>query len=293
MQSVGSKLRAARITAGWSLEDVSARTRITLKTLEAIENDDLGKISSPFLYRSFARQFANDLRLDLGEEIQATAKSMPSPLIPGQAEHPPHLTLPAMRPRKTQGWRFLYSIFSLIVVLGCCSGVYGVWESANFSIANTLASFTRGMRLSAAKSSRVDAHTTFAVSAFSRGLLIPTLEVQRPGELDLPMTMRTTAVSHVELSATEPSWVSIVADGKETFSGTLATTDKKTVDAETVRLKTGNAGALNVVFNGKSIGSIGSPGQVRTLVFAKNRCEVVHPVITIPATILAFSPSGE
>ena len=89
MQSVGTRLREARIKKGYTLEDINARTRISLKNLDAIESDDLAKISSPFTYRSFVKQLADLAGLDhatLATDAQAASTTMPEPLVPGQEE---------------------------------------------------------------------------------------------------------------------------------------------------------------------------------------------------------------
>ena len=89
MQSVGTRLREARIKKGYTLEDINARTRISLKNLNAIESDDLSKISSPFTYRSFVKQVADTLGVDfatLAPDVQAASSTMPEPLVPGQEE---------------------------------------------------------------------------------------------------------------------------------------------------------------------------------------------------------------
>src|SRR6185437_1385580 len=67
----------------------------------------------------------------------------------------------------------------------------------------------------------------------------------------------------IELSAVEPTWLSINADGQQTFSGILAATDTKVLEArENVRIRTGNAGGVNVTLNGKALGVIGPRGQI-------------------------------
>jgi cytoskeleton protein RodZ len=57
------------------------------------------------------------------------------------------------------------------------------------------------------------------------------------------------------------------------------------------RIRTGNAGGVNVLFNGKTIGSLGPRGQVRTVVFTKDNYEIVEPSADI--ALMSFSPSGE
>ncbi len=82
----------------------------------------------------------------------------------------------------------------------------------------------------------------------------------------------------VEVAATETTWISVAVDGKNVFSDTLTPGQTKTFDAhDTARIKIGNAGGINVNFNGKPVGSIGPPGQIRTLVFTPANFRVVLP----------------
>src|SRR2546428_11524788 len=100
MQSVGMKLRQARVQQGQTLEEISAATRITLKNLSAIESDELAKISSPFIYRSFVRQYAEALKLDyasMATDVRAASHSIPEPLMPGQDNTVPVRTAPMIQ----------------------------------------------------------------------------------------------------------------------------------------------------------------------------------------------------
>ena len=63
MESVGEQLREQRFRKGLTLEDIHASTRISLKNLRSIENDDLSQISSAFFYKSFVRQFAEHVEI--------------------------------------------------------------------------------------------------------------------------------------------------------------------------------------------------------------------------------------
>jgi len=98
------------------------------------------------------------------------------------------------------------------------------------------------------------------------------------------------------LSAIERTWLSIVADGQETFTGVLETAETKVLEGhETARIRTGNAGGLNVVFNGRAIGSLGPRGQVRTVVFTRTGYETFEPTAAPAAhlTLVPFIPNGE
>ena len=60
------------------------------------------------------------------------------------------------------------------------------------------------------------------------------------------------AALHASLTADEPTWVRVWADGKEVMTAMLEPNLIKTVDAVgEIRLRTGNAGALQITLNGK------------------------------------------
>ncbi len=58
----------------------------------------------------------------------------------------------------------------------------------------------------------------------------------------------------------------MTADGKADFTGTLRSDETKEIEAaDRVRILTGNAGALKVSVNGKTLDSLGPAGQIRTV----------------------------
>jgi hypothetical protein len=68
----------------------------------------------------------------------------------------------------------------------------------------------------------------------------------------------------VQVVASEQTWVSITVNGRSVFSGTLQPNETRTLSrVERARMVIGNAGGVDVITDGKSIGPIGPPGQVR------------------------------
>lgn len=61
----------------------------------------------------------------------------------------------------------------------------------------------------------------------------------------------------------QASWIEIVADGVDKFSGTMLPNAHQTIIArEKIVLTTGNAGTTRVKFNGKDLGILGKEGEV-------------------------------
>jgi cytoskeleton protein RodZ len=277
MQSVGESLCAARLDLGLSLEQVCARTRISVKNLQAIEADEFSVISSAFFYKSFVRQFAAELGLDyslLSPAVQAAASTFPEPRIPGYGNARP-LKVSRLRPKRTGGLRWVFSIASFAVMLIACSSVYSLWQDsrANIqsSIANFIGSVTSGGTAEhpAKKTSAPDKRSLSIVSALPAVTpsILPSIT---------PVLGTLTNSFELKLSALETTWLSVAADGKEVFSGILQPTETKVLEGyRRARIRTGNAGGLSVEFNGRSLGSLGPRGQVRTVLFTKDTYEVV------------------
>jgi cytoskeleton protein RodZ len=272
MQSVGMRLRQARVAQGQTLEAISAGTRITLKNLEAIESDDLGKLSSPFIYRSFVRQYAQSLKLDyagMATEVREASHSIPEPLIPGQNDLVPARTAPVISPHVRRDFRWIYPVAALILVVAACSSLYGLYRHAP------------PPRQSAAS----------VVLAARRPQIAP---IPVASTLAVPVTTSMPKVEspiHLELSATETSWLSLTSDGKSAYNGLLEAETTKILDShDRARIRMGNAGGVNVLFNGKALGPLGKRGQVRTIEFtAAGYREIIPPAL--PVAVL--SPTGE
>ncbi len=311
MESVGQELREQRIRIGLTLEQVSARTRISIKNLEAIENDELQRISSPFFYKSFVRQFAQQLNLDynlLAPGVQSAVSTMPEPLIPGHndAALP---KIPALHVSRPKNWRWLSSLATFTVMLVGCSAVYAVWQNAKSNWRGSLDAVVRSFHskalvhkasITAPQKAAQKSTTSYGSAAEHTANQSSKIEgaarasapqsfTARGDSAPAPQAQVDTAV-HLQVSALERTWLSIVADGKQLFSGNLEPDETKVLEArETARIRTGNAGGLNVVFNGKEIGTVGPRGQVRTVIFTQDNYEVLQPSPHIALTSFHFS----
>jgi|tagenome__1003787_1003787.scaffolds.fasta_scaffold20988879_7 cytoskeleton protein RodZ len=257
MQSVGIIIKAARLQAGLSLEEINARTRIPIRNLEAIEEDDLSVMPSAFFYKSFAKQFAKVLGIDsstISTLIDDVLGRMPEPLVPGQDERITRgaVIRSSIRPRN---YKWVFSLGSLVLALVCCSGFYAFWENA------------RGDR------SRVVAKVDSKATDMSPGGSSGTQMAPRSGSMEeLANGYR------IDLSALESTWLSVTADGRQEFSGTLEPAQKKSFEGrERGRIRTANAGGISLVFNGKPLGVVGPRGQIRDVVFTKNNYRIVQP----------------
>jgi cytoskeleton protein RodZ len=263
--------------------------------LEAIESDDLGKISSPFLYRSFVRQFGKEVGLDfesLEPDLKAASGSMPEPLVPGQAD--------AVSSQHKSFWsridfdlRWLYPAFCLVGVVALCSAFYTFRLKFGPNTGDRLQAVETAPAIAAERQASENPLGEIPVNepkeakrAAVRSLSSVPVRAKTGEERDLnKRTAEATAAPQrksdsairIELVATEPTWLSVATDGKMAYSGILEATETKTLEGhETARIRTGNAGGVNVVFNGKDLGTLGPRGQTRTVLFTRTGYEVLQ-----------------
>ncbi|MEO7145893.1 MAG: DUF4115 domain-containing protein, partial [Bryobacteraceae bacterium] len=96
-----------------------------------------------------------------------------------------------------------------------------------------------------------------------------------PAEVAPPSSPAADGV-RVNVSATEKTWLSLTADGKHQFSGVLEPSETKMVEGkESARLRVGNAGGVEVLWNGKSIGPLGGRGKICTVLFTKDKYQIL------------------
>jgi hypothetical protein len=165
-----------------------------------------------------------------------------------------------------------------------------MWESSRYNLQASVTSFVKS--LAGTSKDRASEHAAL------RGNRAVSAAVARAPQKIAPPVQPPVAAAispagfRVEVAAVERTWLSITADEKEIYSGVLETAETRVLEAhDTGRIRTGNAGGVNVLFNGKTIGALGPRGEVRTVVFTKDNYQIVEPPAHIALT--GFNPSGE
>jgi hypothetical protein len=250
MLSAGQILRNERQRQALDLSSVSKQTKISERFLAAIEKDDISQIPSAFVYKSFARQAAAALKLDfsqIADQVKLTADQFPELRVPGQDVR--RLGVPPIRPRRESVSGFVSGLASLFAVVALCSGLYAYVERMQ------MPDLTAGL----VGAARVNGSA--AASA---------------------QPQPSTEAIQLKVGAKEQTWLSFESDGHRVFSGLLEPAQTKVFEGrEMARMRTGNAGGVTVVFNGRDLGSLGGRGQVRTVVFTRDdQYKIVQPALT-------------
>jgi cytoskeletal protein RodZ len=247
---VGEALRRERTRKQLTLEDVSASTRISARFLKAIEAEDFAQLPGLIFARNFVRQYAAFLSLD------------PAPLVamlpPVDLETAP-MPQPPDRPRRSAWdprWNSTFASLAWTILAG--GAAVGAYVHFNRPAPSSAA--TAPAPVAPAKV------VTAAPPSAQAAPITPVSERQTPAE---PAPQSTPPQSHpvaVVVKARQDAWVQATADGKTIFATTLKAGETRPVDADGwVKIRTGNAGGVEISLNGKPIDSLGPEGQIRSV----------------------------
>jgi cytoskeleton protein RodZ len=277
-EPLGKVLADAREACGLSTADVAAAVNLRETVVKAIERDDFSMCGGDVYARGHIRAIGRRVGLDVAPLLATyRARSAPPPpaLPPGTAPGtigagstedgtsgarvaeagpfgaPRRLPLgptAVLLERRGPNWTLLGAAALAVVVL-----VVGVW----------LVGDLLGPARPAAPLGAPTARSSGAPTQAPRpGSTTPT----GPGPSGTPAARDGVAVA---LQATGETWVSVRNDrGRTVFTGILTKGQARRFrDDRSLRLVLGNAGAVRLTVNGRSIGSAGRAGQVVQLRF--------------------------
>lgn len=277
--SLGQKLRQERERRGVTLADIAKETRISSRHLEAIETGDTKTMPRDFFYRSFVRQYATYLGMATSEVDAALDLEMGAPALAmaaaaGAEKATPVPSAPKFVPMATpspvadvsprvflQESRTSLPWLALAGLLLVASVTYLAWDRVGGDAKRTASAEPAKAAVAQEVAAGQTVTTTTANGTTVQATKLPS------GSLKLI------------ISAKEPAWIQLDADGKPLFVGLLEAGQTREVDnAQQAKLLTGNAGGIQILQNGKQIPDLGSRGEVKTVVFDKEKYEVLRPV---------------
>jgi cytoskeleton protein RodZ len=291
MGAFGDRLRREREMRGITLDEIGESTKISRRHLEALEGEHFDQLPGGVFNKGFVRAYARFLGIDEDQAVadySAASNEQPEPedKFPLEIHEEPDRDL---NPRRSN----LPLVFAVAALIGVLVG-YGFWvksrthnsEGAERVRQSGPGSAVNGPQANAPTSqsiapSRSDTAKAPAQPAASTPVTKPTApESAAVSQTTEPRRAAAAAVSDdppppmrekaffVQVKAKEDSWVSIVADGKSVMQRVLPADKHKKIKAgKSLILRTGNAGGIEVSFNGRSLGSLGNENEPRTLTF--------------------------
>lgn len=310
VQTLSEKLAAARNRLGVSVQEISKVSKIPPKYLEALEQGDYAHLPSNVYVRGFLKTLSHIYRAPekdllqlfeaekgLEENIKikpdksraAVSSFVLSPRVAAFAlvvlaglaslsylyfqissvKKPPRLDV--LSPEQNG-----LASTSLIVVAGNTEPGAGVFLNNQPVVVDVNGEFRENLSLAPGTNHLV----IKAVSKFDKETVVTrsivVAEKQIAGAFEAAASNSATAPSDahgVELEikvGPEASWVSIMADGRDEFTGTMLAGSARMIGGNNIKVSTSNAGSIRVFLGGRDLGIMGKNGEsLKDVVFSK------------------------
>jgi cytoskeleton protein RodZ len=274
MGSFGDKLRREREMRGVTLDEISESTKISRRHLESLEKEDFTSLPGGVFNKGFVRAYARFLGINEDQAVAdysavAQEPEAPQDQFPLDIHEEPNREL---NPKKSN----LPLVLAVAALIGVVIG-YSVWfrgkkaQHADAAVASSptpAASSSPIPRPAPVKRTEETPAQQKTVSApIPAPQPVATPAPSKPAE-EIAAARKKPPTFFIVIKAKEDAWISVIADGKTVARGVLNQDKQKLVKAgKQIILKTGNAGGLEVSYNGRALGPIGSESETRTLMF--------------------------
>ena len=317
MESLGAIFKEIRESNNISIEEVEAATKIRAKYLQAIEADDFdaipGKVYAKGFVKSYARYFKIDQEPVIQELIEETFGGQ-RPVTPVVEEKPAEGTLkrqnkekhsilekiPAKerpiedKPLNKKVSRLVGISVLFVVLLLAIGGIYSIFnkedinnDEQNPPIVNSEQDNLDEENNNTDIDENNNENNTQTNEGQNEGQTAGQNEGQNqsvtPQEPVYDGLTLTLTLLDVEPSSVDKCWLQVTADGKLLWEETLNEGASKTIEAkESIKIKAGNAGVVNINLNGKDFGTMGSYSQVVTREYTLESLEEEEEVVYSP-----------
>ncbi|HST79477.1 MAG TPA: RodZ domain-containing protein [Verrucomicrobiae bacterium] len=272
MGSFGDKLRREREMRGVTLDEIAESTKIRRSHLEALEKEDFRNLPGGVFNKGFVRSYARFIGIDEDQAV-ADYAAISNEIAPPEDQFP--LEVHEKPDRKLNPRSSQLPLIASVVALVILVAGYVVYRAKHHQPESVAAAVSAD---STSNSQPVEEHESTATETKA----VPvkeTLPAHQPeshtasAEPVKRMSTPDKALSpehsfFIIIKAKEDAWVSVVADGRRVSHGILKADKQRFIRAaRQIVVKTGNAGGIDVSFNGRPLGAIGNESEARTLMF--------------------------
>jgi cytoskeletal protein RodZ len=248
--NIGGDLRHAREQRGWSLEDLSIRTRIAVSKLAAIEANSFDRLPEGFYRRAYLRAYAREVGLDSERVVDSYRTQFSDDTETAKPAVAPERPAPPVS-RKYLDWLHVQLI--LLAILGTAAAIALVFV------------LVRDHPTTIAQTSELPRPTT----AEPAGVEQPAVGTGGASGSASPTPAEGTIVYaplQVEVLAQGPCWLGATADGKRVVYRVLSKGERLTLEArEELALRIGDAGNFRFSINGIPGRRLGDRGDDLTV----------------------------
>ncbi|MFX4260839.1 helix-turn-helix domain-containing protein [Pelotomaculum propionicicum] len=233
---IGNTLREARRARGLTLEDVEEETKIRKKYIMALEMEQFEVLPGHIYAKAFLKNYAKFLNLNLDQIMDAFKQKQGIETV--HEEHDKPVAEKKVTANKKPPYRLYAAALLLVaaVVVTLVYGAGGLWKN------------------------------NAAVKEEEPQKTGQILAQDNTGQQQAPDQNNTAAITGVKVDLniiSDRSWIQVIVDGKQEFQGELSAGETRSFEGkENIAVTLGNAGAVEVFENGKSLGFLGTMGAV-------------------------------
>lgn len=257
MAGEGQMLRAAREDKKWSLISTEETTKISVRYIKALEEENYGLLPGETYVKGYLRTYAKQLGLNSDEIIELYKSSIISEAGPIFEPSP---KLRKFRPIWVRPAMIgIVAVLTIVLVIE----IVGLSHSGKKLVDSSY--------VPAALPSPPQTEAVKPLPSVPKAETATPVPQTTPPNVEVASTDGLTA----QLVFTQPCWIEVKVDGQPPFQAMYgAGTSKEVKGTSKIELvSVGNAGGLSVTLNGKPYPSLGTAGQV------------VHNVTLTPDTL--------
>lgn len=250
---IGETLREAREARGLSLEDAAHETRIRATHLEALEREEFDRLGGDVYVRGFIRSYARAVGVDPEQLLETHRASTP----PTRVEQPPTpLSSEPLEAEPRRGLGLVTAAVAVVAIVGLA--VWGGGSDDRVDMDDDPLAGTN-----AEEGTDDDAGGAAELTPTPTPTPTP-VEPEQPDadESDDEPADRADDDRVVLEVGDREVWVRALVDGDEAWKDLLAPGSVERLDeAGEIRLRLGDAGAVELTVDGRSVGAPGADGQ--------------------------------
>lgn len=273
MAGFGEQLRVAREGMEVSLGDISQETKISRRVLEALEAEDFEQLPGGVFAVSFLRQYASRVGLDpdpLVSQFKAKAPASEpmaardeSPVFgEGPSDSPLLLFFENVMEMASRNRSQLWSAMGFLGLLALIAA-YFAWrgtQDLNALMDGSLFESPPVVEVEAPPEGEEGDVTADAGENVAAAPVARPPQPPRPQLPPRPVRVRFRTKADV--------WVRVRADGRQLFEQVVPGDSERTIGAERfITMLVGDAGQVEVSWNGEDLEPMGDSGQVRNFVY--------------------------
>jgi cytoskeleton protein RodZ len=274
MATFGANLRREREMRGVPLEEIAAATKISVRSLQALEAEEFAKLPGGIFTRSFIRAYAKYLGLDEETVIGEYQAVAPASEDADLSRLSPSKPRPPTGKSRTPIWGLLFALVLLAGGFAIFRYSHRVVESQGTGLSHLSAAPPTGTTQTQPVTTTASTGTggQAGPAAGTEGGADAGQGATTPGAADPSKIAHAAAATTLaaangagadtgltlQVAATEQAWVAVEADGKTAMNRILKPNDIQTFKArDSFDVFTGNAEGVILTLNGETLKPLG------------------------------------